>query len=221
MPLDYLPINFDTTKPLSSLARLAAACCRFICFTKTNGKSMKKVLITSWRVGFCGLLVWAVSCRPQELQNEQNALDGGKARVGTEVGAVEINYEMENTTVCRVIDYGKERPSVLDAIYNAPTSSRSSVQLKVMNDGSVESEILFQEPEQVKAANQHKTRPDLSPKITKAIVKNGQLSLYNATGQLVGTRPMPVQNLKTELAEMRAATGKVKANKSLIEKAMG
>ena len=143
------------------------------------------------------------------------------ARLSAEAGALEINYEMETTTRYQVISEGKKRSAALDAIYNAPTFSHSTVHLKIMEDGSLESEIQFQESEQGRAFNRHKSLPDPSPKITKAVMKGGQLSLYDATNKLRGSQSVLAQNFKAEVDEMKAAKTKAKAGKSLANKALG
>lgn len=172
-------------------------------------------------LGLWGLLILALSCRPQELQDEQTALPG-QARLSVSEGVLDFSYEMETTSRYEVMSEGKKRSAALDAIYNAPTFSHSTVHLKVMEDGSIESEIQFLESEQEREVmNRHKTGRDLSPKITKAVMKGGQLSLYDATGKLRGNRSVQAENFKVQLDEMKAAKNKAKANKSVVAKATG
>lgn len=173
------------------------------------------------KIWFGGFLLLVAGCRPQELHNDQlNSL--GQARLSTSAGAMEVSYEMETMTRHEVISAGHNRSAALDAIYNAPTFSHSSVHLKVMDDGSVESEIQFLESEQEREVmNRHKTGRDPSPKITKVVMKGGQLSFYDATGKLKGNRSVQAENFKAQVEEMKAAKNKSKANKSMVAKATG
>lgn len=162
----------------------------------------------------------AAGCRPQELNDEQ-VPNPGQARLSAEAGVIEINYEMETSTRHQVVNERVKQSAALDAIYNAPTFSHSTVRMKIMADGSLESEVQFQESEQSRAFNKHKSLPDPSARIAKAVTRNGQFMLFDLTGKLVGSRQVPVQNFKAQMEEMKAAKSKAKANKSLVAKAMG
>jgi len=93
--------------------------------------------------------------------------------------------------------------------------------MKILANGSSESEILFDEPIQQSTLVRHKSLPDPSPRMAKAVTKGGQLYLYNAEGKLTSTRQVPVQDFKSLLNEMKTAKDKVKANKALAAKATG
>ena len=169
------------------------------------------------------VLFFAASCQVQ--QDAPLTNDGDKsrnARLSAEAGVLEVNYDVQTTTRRQVLNYGTEKRNVaLDAIYGAPSSTYSTVRLKIMADGNMESEVLFDEPTQQSSLAQHKSLPDPSPRMARAVIKGGQLYLYNAAGKLTSTRQMPAQNFTATLNEMKAAKNKVKANKLLAAKATG
>ena len=135
---------------------------------------------------------------------------------------LDVSYDVETTTRRQVLSYGTEKKNpVLDAIYGAPAFSHSTVHLKIMADGSAESEMLFDETIPPNLQIKHKSLPDPSPRINRAVMKGGQLYLYNTAGKLTSTQPIPAQNFTSTLNEMKAAKDKVKANKSLVAKATG
>ncbi len=144
------------------------------------------------------------------------------ARLSAEKGMLEINYEVRTTTRKQVVSYGTEKKNpTLDAIYNAPEFAHSTVHMKILADGSAESEMLFDEPTPENALVKHRSLPDPSPRVGKAVMKGNQLYLYDTEGKLTSTRQVPVENFKSLLSEMKAAKDKALANKSLVAKATG
>ena len=169
------------------------------------------------------VLFFTASCQVQQDAPLTNTDDKSRnARLSADAGVLDVSYDVETTSRKQVLSYGTEKKNlVLDAIYGAPTFSHSTVHLKIMADGSAESEMLFDETIPQNLQIKHKSLPDPSPRIVRAVMKGGQLYLYNTQGKLTGTQPVPVQNFKSTLNEMKTAKDKVKANKSLIAKATG
>jgi hypothetical protein len=168
------------------------------------------------------VLCSAMSCQVQEDTPVTSSQDRSKgARLSAETGVIDVNLEAVTTTRSQVLAAGTEkRNPALDAIYGAPSQTHSTVHLKVLADGSVESEILFDESVQNEWVK-HKSLPDPSPRMAKAVIKGGQLYLYNTAGELTSTRPVPIQNMKPMLDEMQAAKNKVRASKTFMAKAAG
>lgn len=169
------------------------------------------------------VLFFTASCQVQQDAPLTSTDDKSKnARLSADAGVLEVNYEVETTSRKQVLSYGTGKKSAaLEAIYGAPTVSSSTVHLKILADGSAESEVLFNDPTTQNSVVKHKSLPDPSPRISRAVMKGGQLYLYNTQGKLTGTRPVPVENFKSLLNEMKAAKDKVKANNSLAAKATG
>lgn len=169
------------------------------------------------------VIFFTISCQVQQDVPMTSNEDKGKyARLSAEKGVLEVNYEVLTTTRKQVLSYGMEKKSpALDAIYSVPSSSHSTVRMKILADGSAETEVLFDEPIQQSSLVKHKSLPDPSPRMTKAVMKGGQLYLYNAEGKLTSTRQMPAQNFRSLLDDMKAAKDKVKANKTLMANATG
>ncbi|TAF81165.1 MAG: hypothetical protein EAZ50_07020 [Runella slithyformis] len=150
-----------------------------------------------------------LSCH-DKLATEQpnNFAEKSNLRLSSEAGAVELNYETETTRRTEITSFGLTKASASDVIYSAPVVVRSAVKMKIMPDGSLESESVELVPSNTAMLAKHKSLPDPNGRYFKRVIKGNFMEIFDRNGRSKGQQNMNTPNMKAMLDEIKAAKAK-------------
>ena len=95
---------------------------------------------------------------------------------------------------------------------NAPVVVRNAVNMKIMPDGSLESESVELVPSNTAALARHKSLPDPNGRYFRRVTKGNFMEVFDRNGQLKGRQNVNMPNMKAMLDEIKAAKAKSEEN---------
>jgi len=128
-----------------------------------------------------------LSCQDKLTSEKSNGLaEKSNLRLSSDVGEIELNYEVETTRRTETLTYGRSKAKAVDVIYNAPIVLRNTVHVKIMADGALESESVERRPSNEALTPKHKSLPDPDGRYFRRVTKSNTVEVFNEGGKLIG-----------------------------------